>query len=86
MFRKNDLELDVFNRKVFIFFSSKVFSNKDRMFESKKNRKKKPFQKSGWVLMDSPIYISSKLFHNYPVYWKVYTKKSSVSVFWSILF
>ncbi len=37
------------------FFPSKVFSRAYRYFDVKKIEKKTPFQKSGWVLMDSPF-------------------------------
>jgi len=55
MFLKNDLELEIFNRKGPIFFSPKVFSRPYRLIGRKKNRKKNSFQKSGRDPMDLPI-------------------------------
>ena len=57
VFRENDPEPEIFNRKEFIFFSSKVFSRPYRHIERKKNRKKNSFQKSGRDPMDLPICI-----------------------------
>jgi hypothetical protein len=55
MFRENDPEPEIFNRKV--FFSSKVFSRSYPHFGKVKNQKKL-FPKSGWISMDSPTIFS----------------------------
>ena len=58
MFLKNDLELEIFNRKGPIFFSPKVFSRPYRLIGRKKNRKKNSFQNvvgTPWIY---PVLIS----------------------------
>ena len=55
MFQENDPELEIFNRKELIFFSSKLFSRPYRHIERKKNRKKNSFQKSGRDSTDLPL-------------------------------
>ncbi len=62
MYRENDPEPEIFNRKGFIFFPLKVFSSYYPHFGKVKN-KKKTLSKSGWVSMDSPIvFFESALF------------------------
>ena len=66
MFRKNDLELGIFNRRGPIFFSPKVFSRPLRLIERKKNRKKNSFQNvvgSPWIYpkLTQPLFEISTL-------------------------
>ena len=53
---------EFFHREYLIFFDQKCFLVEISLFKQKKTRKKIPFQKSGWVSMDSPnnIEISKK--------------------------